>query len=74
MKGVARMATIIDGKAIAAQVRERIKKDTQRLLSLSGIVPGLAVILVGNDPASKIYVRNKKSISTRNRSYKRYLP
>ena len=55
------MATIIDGKAIAAQVRERIKKDTQRLLSLSGIVPGLAVILVGNDPASKIYVRNKKS-------------
>jgi len=54
------MANIIDGKAIAAQVRETIKKEVQRFSTVSGIVPGLAVILVGDDPASKIYVRNKK--------------
>lgn len=54
------MANIIDGKAISAEVRERIKKDTARFVSTYGVVPGLAVILVGDDPASKIYVRNKK--------------
>ncbi len=54
------MASIIDGKAISAAVRERIKNDTARLISRSGVTPGLAVVLVGDDPASKIYVRNKK--------------
>lgn len=54
------MANIIDGKAISAAVRERIKNDTARLISRSGVTPGLAVVLVGDDPASKIYVRNKK--------------
>lgn len=54
------MANIIDGKEIAAKVREKIRLDTQRLISKSGVTPGLAVVLVGDDPASKIYVRNKK--------------
>lgn len=54
------MANIIDGKAIAAQIRETIKKEAARFSTVSGIIPGLAVILVGDDPASKIYVRNKK--------------
>lgn len=53
-------AKIIDGKEIAAKVREEIKRETARFISMSGIVPGLAVILVGDDPASQIYVRNKK--------------
>lgn len=54
------MAKVIDGKAISAALREKIKVDTARLISRSGITPGLAVVLVGDDPASKIYVRNKK--------------
>ncbi|MCD8108238.1 MAG: bifunctional methylenetetrahydrofolate dehydrogenase/methenyltetrahydrofolate cyclohydrolase FolD [Oscillospiraceae bacterium] len=54
------MAEIIDGKAVAAAVKERIRKDAIRFQKTSKITPGLAVVLVGNDPASKIYVRNKK--------------
>ncbi len=54
------MAEIIDGKAVAAAVKERIRKDAIRFQKTSKTVPGLAVVLVGNDPASKIYVRNKK--------------
>ena len=54
------MAEIIDGKAVAAAVKERIRKDAIRFQKTSKTTPGLAVVLVGNDPASKIYVRNKK--------------
>ena len=54
------MATIIDGRAVAAQMRQKIAADTQKLISERGIVPGLAVVIVGDDPASHIYVRNKK--------------
>ncbi len=54
------MAVIIDGKAISAKIREEIKIDTKRFIMNTGVTPGLAVILVGEDPASKIYVRNKK--------------
>lgn len=46
---------IIDGKAIAAQLREELKTKIER----TGKTPGLAVVIVGNDPASRIYVRNK---------------
>lgn len=53
------MAKIIDGKKISATVREDIKKRTERLISESGIRPGLAVLIVGDDPASRVYVRNK---------------
>ena len=53
------MAEIIDGKAISAEVREQIKADSAEFEKNTGIKPGLAVIIVGEDPASKIYVRNK---------------
>jgi methylenetetrahydrofolate dehydrogenase (NADP+)/methenyltetrahydrofolate cyclohydrolase len=53
------MSIIIDGKKIAQDVRNEIKEETLELKAKTGIVPGLAVILVGEDPASKIYVRMK---------------
>ena len=53
------MSTVIDGKAVAAQLRESIKQEVQKLQVEKGIVPGLAVVLVGEDPASQVYVRNK---------------
>ena len=53
------MAHIIDGKAIAAALRGEIAEETARLKE-QGITPGLAVILVGDDPASQTYVRNKQ--------------
>lgn len=52
-------ARIIDGKAFAAGLRERIAAEVAALKAERGIVPGLAVVLVGDDPASQIYVRNK---------------
>ncbi|MBL8634757.1 MAG: bifunctional methylenetetrahydrofolate dehydrogenase/methenyltetrahydrofolate cyclohydrolase FolD [Myxococcales bacterium] len=51
-------AQIIDGKAIAQKVRQEVQQEVLALSS-QGIVPGLAVILVGDDPASQVYVRNK---------------
>lgn len=50
---------IIDGKAISAQIRSEIKAEAE-ILTAKGVRPGLAVILVGSDPASQIYVRNKQ--------------
>ena len=52
-------ARIIDGKAIAAKIKEEQKQRVLRLQQQHGVRPGLAVILVGNDPASQVYVRNK---------------
>lgn len=52
-------ATLIDGRVVSAAVREHIKKETEALVASTGITPGLAVILVGEDPASQVYVRNK---------------
>tara|TARA_R110002073_G_scaffold100197_2_gene228296 strand:- start:8686 stop:9576 length:891 start_codon:yes stop_codon:yes gene_type:complete len=52
-------ATIIDGKAFAARVRGQVAEHVQRLKDEHGIVPGLAVVLVGEDPASQVYVRSK---------------
>lgn len=54
------MAKIIDGKAISAQMRAEIAKKTAEYIKTTGIRPGLAVIIVGEDPASQVYVRNKK--------------
>lgn len=54
------MAQIISGKTVSAEVREKIKQETAALIESDGIHPGLAVILVGNDPASQVYVRNKQ--------------
>jgi methylenetetrahydrofolate dehydrogenase (NADP+)/methenyltetrahydrofolate cyclohydrolase len=53
-------ARVIDGKAVAAAVRERVKVDVAAYEAETGRVPGLATVLVGEDPASEIYVRNKR--------------
>lgn len=50
---------IIDGKAVSAAVRERVRLETEKLKK-QGVKPGLAVIIVGDDPASQVYVRNKE--------------
>ncbi len=54
------MAHIIDGKKISAAARESIKARTAEFETKTGVKPGLAVVSVGEDPASKVYVRNKK--------------
>jgi methylenetetrahydrofolate dehydrogenase (NADP+)/methenyltetrahydrofolate cyclohydrolase len=54
------MAIIINGNKISQDIRHEIKEKTLRLTEDRGITPGLAVILVGEDPASRIYVRKKK--------------
>ena len=53
------MAEIIDGKKIAEDIKREVKEETQRFKETKGIIPGLAVILVGDDPASQSYVRSK---------------
>ena len=60
MKRKKEMAKIIDGKAISKAVREEIAADVVAFKEKHGAAPGLAVIIVGNDPASQVYVRNKK--------------
>ena len=57
------MATIIDGKAVAKEVQNQIKQDVDGLERRWGLAPGLAVVLVGDDPGSHIYVRNKEKAS-----------
>jgi methylenetetrahydrofolate dehydrogenase (NADP+) / methenyltetrahydrofolate cyclohydrolase len=52
-------ARVIDGKAIAAQLRAAVAAETRRLAAAQGLVPGLAVVLVGENPASKAYVGSK---------------
>lgn len=52
-------ATVIDGKAFAAKVRAQVGEHVTRLKEENGITPGLAVVLVGEDPASQVYVRSK---------------
>jgi len=53
-------ARIIDGKASAARIRDQIARETALLKARHGITPGLAVVLVGDDPASEVYVRHKQ--------------
>ena len=52
---------IIDGKAIAADIRREVRAESDRLAARGKRRPGLAVVLVGDDPASSIYVRNKRA-------------
>ncbi len=54
---------IIDGKKTAAELREELKKKVSELKSAYNAIPGLTVILVGEDPASKIYVKNKEKFA-----------
>ena len=53
-------AQLIDGKALAAKVRDELKKDAQEITSTYGRPPGIAVVRVGEDPASKVYVTSKE--------------
>jgi methylenetetrahydrofolate dehydrogenase (NADP+)/methenyltetrahydrofolate cyclohydrolase len=52
-------AKIIDGRAIAADLRAAVAEEVRRLVAAHGLQPGLAVVLVGDDPASKTYVGSK---------------
>ena len=54
------MAQLIDGKAVAARVRAEVKAEVAQLKASRGLVPGLTVVRVGEDPASKVYVTGKK--------------
>jgi methylenetetrahydrofolate dehydrogenase (NADP+) / methenyltetrahydrofolate cyclohydrolase len=54
------VAEILDGKSAARDVRERVRAEAARLAEQDGLRPGLAAVLVGDDPASKIYVDNKE--------------
>lgn len=54
------MAQIIDGKLISAQIRGEIASEVAEFVAKNGYAPGLAVIIVGSNPASQVYVRNKK--------------
>ncbi|MBC7146210.1 MAG: bifunctional methylenetetrahydrofolate dehydrogenase/methenyltetrahydrofolate cyclohydrolase FolD [Thioclava marina] len=69
-------AKIIDGKAFAAEVREKVAGHVSRLKEVHGITPGLAVVLVGDDPASEVYVRNKgkQTLEAGMNSYEHKLP
>ena len=53
------MATVINGKEFAVGLRERVAQAVSELNGQHNIKPGLAVVLVGEDPASQVYVRNK---------------
>lgn len=54
-------AQILDGKATAEKIREEIKDDVSRFVTQTGVQPALAVVLVGDNPASQVYVRNKET-------------
>ncbi len=54
------MANLIDGKQVSAQVKDRVRDEAQAIFEKHGIKAGLAVVIVGNDPASRVYVNNKK--------------
>ncbi len=69
-------ARIIDGKAFAARLRARVKDEVSALKSETGVTPGLAVVLVGDDPASQVYVRAKgrMTVEVGMNSYEHRLP
>ena len=69
-------ANIIDGKAFAASVREKVSGHVARLKDEHGITPGLAVVLVGEDPASEVYVaaKHKQTVEAGMASFEHKLP
>ncbi len=70
------MATIIDGKAFAANLRGEIARKVEILKQTHSVTPGLAVVLVGEDPASQVYVRSKgkQTVEAGMNSYEHKLP
>lgn len=69
-------ATVIDGKAFAADVRGQVAEHVERLKTDHGITPGLAVVLVGEDPASEVYVaaKHKQTVEVGMASFEHKLP
>jgi methylenetetrahydrofolate dehydrogenase (NADP+) / methenyltetrahydrofolate cyclohydrolase len=69
-------AETIDGRAFAARLRRRVEAHVADLKTAHGVVPGLAVVLVGEDPASQVYVRNKvrQTVETGMASFEHQLP
>src|SRR3954471_1709645 len=67
---------VIDGRAVAQEVRDRVKREVEEFVQSGGPQPGLATILVGEDPASQVYVRNKheKSREAGMQSFNHVLP
>lgn len=57
------MAVVIDGKAKAVSVTEAVRKSAEALVAEKGVKPGLAVVIVGNDPASHAYVNSKSKMA-----------
>ena len=57
------MADLIDGKAFAAKIRAEVKEDSDKLISQKQVDPCLAVVLVGENPASKVYVGQKTKMA-----------
>jgi methylenetetrahydrofolate dehydrogenase (NADP+)/methenyltetrahydrofolate cyclohydrolase len=53
------MAQLIDGKKLAEDVVSTVKTETEKLVAATGVVPGIAVVIVGEDPASQVYVASK---------------
>lgn len=70
------MTTVIDGKAAAAHLRQKLAVEVAELASDHNLVPGLAVVLVGEDPASQVYVRNKgkQTVEVGMQSFEHRLP
>ena len=70
------MASLIDGKAIASDLRAQLSADVAGLVKDHGVKPGLAVVLVGEDPASEVYVRSKskQTVEVGMESFKHTLP
>ena len=70
------VAKVIDGKAFAAKLRERVAAEVARLKTDHGVTPGLAVVLVGEDPASSVYVRSKgkQTVEAGMQSFEHKLP
>jgi methylenetetrahydrofolate dehydrogenase (NADP+)/methenyltetrahydrofolate cyclohydrolase len=56
-------ARVIDGTAVARRVREDVAQSVHKLVAAGGTAPGLATVLIGDDPASEVYVRNKRRLS-----------
>jgi methylenetetrahydrofolate dehydrogenase (NADP+)/methenyltetrahydrofolate cyclohydrolase len=70
------MSNVIDGRAVAQEVRDRVEREVAEFVASGGPQPGLATILVGDDPASQVYVRSKheKSRAAGMRSFNHTLP
>ena len=54
-------ASILDGKTLAGRIRQQLASEVAEFRQATGVVPGLTVVLVGSDPASQVYVRNKRN-------------